>query len=149
MKLSSQSRSLVEQALRSALRKFSVGQDESVMTDIHIQPRNDAGELVIYDDNDEELARTLIPEWAEAESIDERFYADATILFRDMLNRWQKKEIDKLSIVKPYSFVLVDDEKETVEELLLVDDDTLMLSKELLEGWDEELDEFLKKLLEE
>jgi hypothetical protein len=42
----------------------------------------------------------------------------------------------------------VDDEKETVAELLLVDDDTLMLSSELLEGLDEELDDFLKKLLE-
>jgi hypothetical protein len=56
--------------------------------------------------------------------------------------------LEGLSLLKPYSFVLVDDEKETVAELLLVDDDTLMLSSELLEGLDEELDDFLKKLLE-
>ena len=49
-----------------------------------------------------------------------------------------------------FSFVLVDDEKETVAELLLIDDeDTLLLSDELLKGLDEELDDFLKKLLEE
>ena len=52
--------------------------------------------------------------------------------------------------MKPFSFVLVDDEKETVAELLLIDDeDTLLLSDELLKGLDEELDDFLKKLLEE
>ena len=35
-------------------------------------------------------------------------------------------------------------------ELLLIDDeDTLLLSDELLKGLDEELDDFLKKLLEE
>lgn len=58
--------------------------------------------------------------------------------------------LDKLSLMKPFSFVLVDDEKETVAELLLIDDeDTLLLSDELLKGLDEELDDFLKKLLEE
>ena len=51
--------------------------------------------------------------------------------------------------MKPYSFVLVDDDKETVSELLLVDDeDTMLLDDELLKGLDEELDAFLKDLLE-
>lgn len=51
--------------------------------------------------------------------------------------------------MKPYSFVLVDDDKETVAELLLIDDeDTLFLNDELLKGLDEELDSFLKDLLE-
>ena len=57
-------------------------------------------------------------------------------------------EFDHLSIMKPYSFVLIDEEKETVSELLLMDDDTLMISDELLKGLDEELDSFLKDLLE-
>ena len=57
--------------------------------------------------------------------------------------------LDKLCLLKPFSFVLVDDEKETVAELLLVDDEeTLLLNEELLKGLDEELDAFLKDLLE-
>ena len=57
--------------------------------------------------------------------------------------------LDKLSLMKPYSFVLVDDEKETVADLLLMDDnETLFLNDELLKGLDEELDAFLKDLLE-
>jgi hypothetical protein len=52
--------------------------------------------------------------------------------------------------MRPYSFVLVDDDKETVTDLLLMDDeDTLLLNEDLLKGLDEELDDFLKKLLEE
>jgi hypothetical protein len=44
----------------------------------------------------------------------------------------------------------VDEERETVCELLLQDDDdTLLLNEDLLKGLDEELDDFLKKLLEE
>jgi hypothetical protein len=42
----------------------------------------------------------------------------------------------------------VDDEKETIAELLLMDDDTLLVNEELLKGLDEELDSFLKELLE-
>ena len=54
-----------------------------------------------------------------------------------------------MSLLKPYSFVLVDEEKETVSELLIVDEeDTLLLSEDLLKGLDEELDAFLKELLE-
>jgi hypothetical protein len=50
--------------------------------------------------------------------------------------------------MKPYSFVLVDEDKETIAELLLLDDDTLLVNEELLKGLDEELDAFLKDLLE-
>ena len=50
--------------------------------------------------------------------------------------------------MKPFSFVLVDEDKETIAELLLMDDDTLLLNEELLKGLDEELDSFLKQLLE-
>ena len=44
--------------------------------------------------------------------------------------------------------VLVDEDKETVTELLLVDDDTMLVNDELLKGLDKELDDFLKELLE-
>lgn len=57
-------------------------------------------------------------------------------------------KFDKLTILKPFSFVLVDDDRETIAELLLMDDDTLLVNEELLKGLDEELDSFLKELLE-
>ena len=44
--------------------------------------------------------------------------------------------------------MLVDEDKETISELLLVDDDTLLVNDELLKGLDKELDDFLKDLLE-
>lgn len=42
----------------------------------------------------------------------------------------------------------MDDDRETIAELLLMDDDTLLVNEELLKGLDEELDSFLKELLE-
>ena len=45
--------------------------------------------------------------------------------------------------------MLVDDEMETVAELLLMDEEeTMLLSEVLLKGLYEELDTFLKELLE-
>ena len=150
MKLSSQSHSLIEQALQTVLEAFPAGKEQLAVTDIYIQPRPDSGELIIYNDDEEELARTVIEEWAENEYEDEQFYAEAETLFNELLKKHQESgELENISIMKPYSFVLVDDEKETVAELLLVDDDTMMLSEELLKGLHEELDDFLEKLLKE
>ena len=70
------------------------------------------------------------------------------ILINLLFNMKSKDTFDKLTIMKPFSFVLVDDDKETIAELLLLDDDTLLVNEELLKGLDEELDAFLKDLLE-
>ena len=70
------------------------------------------------------------------------------ILSNQLCNLKNRGAFDKLTIMKPFSFVLVDDDKETIAELLLLDDDTLLVNEELLKGLDEELDAFLKDLLE-
>ena len=77
------------------------------------------------------------------------FYENMERILSNLLcNMKNKGAFDKLTIMKPFSFVLVDDDKETIAELLLLDDDTLLVNEELLKGLDEELDAFLKDLLE-
>lgn len=148
MKLSAQSHASIISSLREALDKYMANGERTVVTDIHLQPKQDSGELVIFNDDDEELSRTIIEEWVEYEG--ENFYPQAERILRGDLNTLKEKGVlDKVCIMKPYSFVLVDDDKETVSELLLIDDeDTLLLNEELLKGLDEELDAFLKDLLE-
>ena len=148
MELSEQSRAAIASALQEALCRYVTGGEDSVVTDIHLQPNSDSGELVIYDDDDQELSRTIISEWVDYESDD--FYTVVEPILRKELEALKETgRLDKLCLMKPYSFVLVDDEKETVAELLIVDEeDTLLLSGELLKGLDEERDAFLKDLLE-
>lgn len=148
MEMSEQSRVAITSALKEALCRYVSGGEESVVTDIHLQPNSESGELVIYDDDDKVLARTIINEWVEYDSDD--FYAVVEPILRAELEALKATGLlEKLSLMKPYSFVLVDEEKETVVELLLVDDEeTLLLNDELLKGLDEELDAFLKDLLE-
>jgi hypothetical protein len=149
MKLSAKSQAALTAAVQEALGRYLQGEENSVVTDLHFQPKSDRGELVIYNDDDEELARTIIEEWVEY--ADDDFYTQVEHLLRAELTDMKNKgALDKVCIMRPYSFVLVDDDKETVTDLLLMDDeDTLLLNEDLLKGLDEELDDFLKKLLEE
>lgn len=148
MEVSEKTRNAISSLLKDALCRYVSGDESSVITDIHIQPKQDSGELVIYNDEDEELARTVIDEWIECDSED--FMKDVEPIIRSEISVLNDEGyLGKLSLLKPYSFVLVDDEKETVAELMLMDDDeTLLLNEELLKGLDEELDAFLKDLLE-
>ena len=148
MKMSEQSRASIVSALKTALCRYTSEGDETVVTDIHLQPNSESGELIIFDDDDQELSRTIINEWVEYESDD--FYTVVEPILRAEVEALKESgKLEKLCLMKPYSFVLVDEDKETVAELLLVDeDDTLLLNEELLKGLDEELDAFLKDLLE-
>lgn len=148
MKLSAQSHASIASSLKEAVDKYTVDGERTVVTDIHLQPKQDSGELVILDDDDEELSRTIIEEWVDYSEDD--FYTIAERILRGEINKLKEAGLlDNLAVMKPYSFVLVDEDKETVAELLLIDDeDTLLLNDELLKGLDEELDAFLKDLLE-
>ncbi len=149
MKLSAKSHAAIAEAVKEALGRYRQGEENSAVTDIHLQPRQDSGELIIFNDDDNELSRTLIEEWVDYP--DDDFYTQTEGLLRSQLTELQNAgTFVGLTLMKPYSFVLVDDERETVCELLLQDDDdTLLLNEDLLKGLDEELDDFLKKLLEE
>ena len=106
-----------------------------------------SGQLNIYNDDDEELANVMVEEWATYDGDD--FLENIEPGLRSILCRMKDAgDFDKVTILKPYSFVLVDEDKETVTELLLVDDDTMLVNDELLKGLDKELDDFLKELLE-
>ena len=56
MKLSQQSQSVIESAIRKAVAKFTCGCEQTIVTDIHIQPNQNSGELFIFDDEDDELS---------------------------------------------------------------------------------------------
>lgn len=147
MKLSQQSLSIIESAIQKAVGKYACGCEQTVVTDIHLQPDQASGQLNIYNDDDEELANAMIEEWTTYDEDDFTEKVEPTL--RNILCRMKAAgDFDKITVLKPYSFVLVDEDKETVAELLLVDDDTLLVDDELLKGLDKELDDFLKDLLE-
>ena len=148
MKLSTSSHTLVVSCIQKALDKYVSGNGTHVITDIHMQVDMESGQLVISDDDDAVLAEQQIPEWESANP--ENFYTYVEIALKRALNQLREEgAFENVKILKPYSFVLEDSTKETVAELLMMDDEeTLFLNDEFLKGLDEELNTFLKDLLE-
>ena len=147
MELTASSSALINEALRKISELYSGEEDQLLSTDFYFQPLREEGKLLVFDDNDETIASIDIAEWKEYAPED--FYDKVTEQLLTAIETANTDgELERLAVWMPYSFVLVDKERETIADLLLVDDDTLLVKKGLMIGLDEELNNFLKDLLE-
>ena len=146
MKASEQTTQQIERFLKKIAQKFPLNEETSLVTDIHVRVSQESGEMVAFDDDDKEITRCVVEQWIE--NNDEDFYESVhdilTTTFASM-----SKTLDNLGILKPYSFVLENDEKESIAELYLADDDTIIIDKDLMEGLDTDLDSFFDSLMKE
>ena len=146
MSISKQSREALLDAILSITNNLGRAENATV-TDLYFQLDRTTGVITIFDDDDNELAQATIAEWKE--NAQEKA-ASIEKTLRTELTQMQKVGLfDKINILKPYSCTLVDENKESIVDLIYIDDDTLVLDSELLQGLDEEMNEFLKHLLEE
>lgn len=146
MSLSKQSREKLLDAILSIADNLSKAENTKV-TDLYFQVDKSNGLLTIYDDDDRSMAQTTIEEWKATEHGNSSPIEKS---LRTELAQMQKVGLfDKINILKPYLCTLVDEKKESIVDLIYIDDDTLILDTELLKGFDQEMDDFLKHLLEE
>lgn len=147
MSLSKQSREKLLDAILSIADNLNKTEN-AMVTDLYFQVDMSNGVLTIYDDDDNTMAQATIDEWKVTEQSEERSSIEKTL--RSELAQMQKVGLfDKINILKPYMCTLVDEKKESIVDLIYIDDDTLILDSELLKGLDQEMDDFLKYLLEE
>ena len=146
MKATEQTLQQAERAIRKIAEKFPANEEATQLTDIHIRVSQETGEMLAFDDDDNEINRCVIEQWIDNK--DDDFYKDVANTLRSILNN-HKDLIEQMSILKPYSFVLEDDDRETIEELYLVDDDIVILKDELIANLDKDFDDFLDKLLQD
>lgn len=143
MNASEQTYYQIERALKKTAAKCPTLADDPMLTDLYLQVKQESGELLIFNDDDQELTRCVVEEWIG--NNDEKFYDDIQPVLRQAIEA-QKELIDGINILRPYSFVLVDDEFETIAELYLVDDETLIINHELMEGLSDDLEKFWQEL---
>lgn len=144
MKATDQTIQQIERAIRKIADKFPPSEEASQMTDIHLRVTQESGEFMAFNDDEEELNRCVIDQWIDNK--DDDFYEQVTSILRKQLEA-HKALIEQMSILKPFSFVLEDDDKETVAELYVVDDDMVIIDPDLMQDLDKDLDDFLDKLL--
>ncbi len=146
MEHSKQTIQQVDRAIERTIGKFPYSDDTAVFTDIHMRAIQESGELLSFDDDGNEVNRAVIDEWIG--NTDENFYHEAAALLRQRLHLISDK-VEAMGIIKPFSFVFEDDESEQIAELFVADDDTIILGGDLMEGLNEDLDEFIEGLLKE
>ncbi len=146
MQLTEQITQQVERFFTKVSHKFPPTEEPSVFTDIHVRVTQDGGELLAFDDDDQEITRCVVDQWIDNK--DEDFYPEVARILRELLRK-NSSLVDGMGILKPFSIVLEDDDKEHLGELYLADDDTIIVGGDLMEGLSEDLDSFLDGLLKE
>ena len=146
MKATEQTQQMLDRAIRKIADKFPASEEAEQLTDIHIRVTQDTGELMAFDDDDNEITRCVVEQWIENK--DDDFYPQIAAILHKALER-NSKMVENMSILKPYSFVLEDDDKENQGELCVADDETVIINPELMAGLDEDLDAFLKDLMKD
>jgi len=144
MKATEQTQQQIERFVKKIAQKFPQSQEASQLTDIHIRVTQESGEMMAFDDDENEITRCVVEQWIDNK--DEDFYDQVLLILRNQFKRL-RKIIDDFGILKPYSLVLENDDKESMGELYLADDDTVIVSGDLMEGLDKELDDFFNDLM--
>ncbi len=147
MSTNNQTLQILKEGFAEVAGRYAAGSDNVIMTDILLQITAESGLLTIYDDDDEEIYSSVVEEWVGDGTED--YYENVAQTIKAYIQQ-NASELENLSILKPYSFVLVDDDKETLAELHLVDDQLIALdSVSLMENLDKDLDDFFNKLMSE
>ena len=148
MEITEQTILQVERFIKKVAQKFPTVEESeaSLLTDIHIRVSQDSGEMLAFDDDDVEITRCVVEQWIDCK--DENFYDEIADCLRGLLRK-NAEIIDNLGLLKPYSFVLEDDDKQHLGELYLAYDDTIILGGDLMQNLDQDLDGFLDELLKD
>ena len=137
MNTSEQTLQQIDRFINKIIQKYPETSEENcVLTDIHILVNQESGEMRAYNDDEEEITRCVVEQWIDNKDELRKILVDKSSI------------IDKLGILKPYSFVLEDDDHENIAELYVADDDTIIIGGDLMSDLDEDLDKFLDHLIQ-
>ena len=146
METTEQTLQQIERTIRKIAEKYPSSDEASILTDIHLCVSQDTGELIAYDDDDNELTRCVIEQWIEAK--DDDFYNQVASLLRKWLQD-HSRMIESLSVLKPYAFVLENDDRDEQYELYVVDGETVIIDPIIMSDLDQDLDSFFEQLMKE
>lgn len=144
MKPTEQTIQQIGRSIKKIAQKFPPDEDTSILTDIHLRVSQDSGELVAFDDEDREITRCVVEQWIDNQ--DEDFYNHITAILRAETKR-MSNTIDNMGIMKPFSIALEDEDQTAIADLYLADDDTIILGDDLMQGLDQDLDNFFEQLM--
>ncbi len=139
---------VIETTFNSAINKLAADEAGKCYSDLYVQVDAENGELLIYDEEDALIEKTIIFDWVNMKCEDDQFTQQVSVTLKAVLAVLvTKKVFDNSCFLQPFSVSLTDENFSVIEELLFLDDENLRLDDPLLKDLDAELDDFLAKLL--
>lgn len=141
---------LMDSALRKALANLQANDSSAAIVDLFLQPNPEAGEFSVLDDEDHLLIKVPIALWQEqyeTVNVEDEFLKAEITLKKVVQNAQNDGLFESLNILKPFSVLMVNDEMDTLAELLLIDDEQIMMDDSFLNSIDQELNDFYEKLM--
>lgn len=136
----------IQNVFSAAIESLSKEYKGSSLTDVFVLIDEDSGELSIFDDEENCVAKEIIEGWIDPSS--EINYAAALKPVIKEMN--DAGRFSSLEIYTPFSINLADEDFIVVEELLLIEDESIIrLEDDFLKRIDKEFDDFLDKLLKD
>ncbi len=121
------------------------GHNPMPLHDLFVQVDVERGDVNLYNDNDNLLAQCTLFAWADGQNPDKKALIQ---LVRETVSLLEQKGFwENELFVKPLSVELVDDGMNSLEQLLFLDDDIILLDEPLLKGLNSDLNKFMDELL--
>lgn len=140
--------SVIETTFTTAIAKLTSDDSGKYFSDLYIQADSESGELLIFDDEERLLEKTVIFDWVGCSCEEDVFNKQVIVSLKSVLSILvAKNAFEHPSFMKPFSVSFTDEDFVVVEELLFLDDDMLRVDDPLLKNLDAELDAFLANLL--
>lgn len=146
MTATEQTKQSLERFFNKIAQKLPSCDEPSLMSDIHVRVSQESGDVMAFDDDENEITRCVVEPWIDNK--EEDFYDKVTSQLRQQMTA-MRQVVEGLGVMKPYSYVLEDDDKDSIAELYVVDDDTIIVGGDLMDGLDEDLDLFFNQLMDE
>lgn len=140
---------LIKNTFLEAIDILSKDYSGSSLTDIFITVDKESGEVAFYDDEENKVAEIVVFDWVNkvGELRDETVISVLKKATEELDN---ENKFSALDIYKPFSVNYADENLVVIEELLLINEDSIIqIDNDLIDRLDKEFDEFLDKLLKE
>lgn len=138
--------SLLKQTITEAVENLSASYQGSSLTDIFITVDKESGEVTVYDDEENSVAKIVIYEWINNTDLDD---VKISSVLRTVIDNLDDNDVFKsLEMYYPFSVNYADENMTVIEELLRLDDDAIItIDDDLLSKFDKEFDDFIDKLM--
>lgn len=141
--------SLIKATFLQAIDVLAKDYQGSSLTDIFIVVDKESGEVAFYDDEENKVGEIVVFDWVN--KVGELEDETVISVLRDVTMQLDDEDkFSSLDLFKPFSVNYSDDSFCVIEELLLINEDSIVkIDNDLMEKFDREFDEFLDKLLKE